>query len=109
MRIFVAGHADSTGNDGINDPLSRNRAAAVGDYLISEGVNPSLIQTQGFGSHRPVQSNDTVEGRRQNRRVEITLERSGENLDLGSIHSAAGNDMVSLAWAKDHRAGSVEG
>ncbi|WP_261317467.1 MULTISPECIES: TolC family outer membrane protein [Halomonas] len=109
VRIFVAGHADSTGNDGINDPLSRNRAAAVGDYLISEGVNPSLIQTQGFGSHRPVQSNDTVEGRRQNRRVEITLERSGENLDLGSVHPAAGNDVVSLAWAKDHRAGSVKG
>lgn len=83
QRVFVAGHADNTGSDAINDPLSLNRANAVTQYLISQGVNPALIETQGFGSHRPVASNDTVDGRRQNRRVEVTLERQGENLDLG--------------------------
>jgi len=104
VRVFVAGHADISGTDAINDPLSRNRAAAVGQYLISQGVDASLVETQGYGSHRPVQSNDTVEGRRQNRRVEITLERDGENLDMSSSiqmfkAQGAGDDSLSLAWA----------
>ncbi|MCK2182931.1 TolC family outer membrane protein [Halomonas sp. YJPS3-2] len=82
VRVYIAGHADSTGSDAINDPLSRRRAQSVGDYLVSQGVDASLIQTEGFGSRRPVATNATVEGRRQNRRVEITLERAGENLDM---------------------------
>ncbi|MFD2665007.1 TolC family outer membrane protein [Halomonas halophila] len=84
VRVYIAGHADATGNDAINDPLSRRRARSVGDYLVSQGVDASLIQTEGFGSRRPVASNDTVEGRRQNRRVEVTLERAGENLDMAA-------------------------
>ncbi len=83
-RIFIAGHADSTGNDAINDPLSQRRADSVAGYLASQGVERGLIQTRGYGSRRPVASNDTVEGRRQNRRVEVTLERVGENLDMSS-------------------------
>ncbi|WP_258364026.1 TolC family outer membrane protein [Halomonas sp. LBP4] len=81
-RVFIAGHADSTGNDAINDPLSQARADSVADYLVSQGVEPDLIETRGYGSRRPVTSNDTVDGRRRNRRVEVTLERVGENLDM---------------------------
>lgn len=84
VRVYIAGHADATGNDAINDPLSRRRAESVGDYLVTQGVSASLIQTEGFGSRRPVATNDTVEGRRQNRRVEVTLERAGENLDMAA-------------------------
>lgn len=84
VRVFIAGHADATGNDAINDPLSRRRARSVGDYLVTQGVDASLIQAEGFGSRRPVASNDTVDGRRQNRRVEVTLERAGENLDMAA-------------------------
>ncbi|ERL53029.1 TolC family outer membrane protein [Halomonas huangheensis] len=98
-RVFIAGHADITGSDAINDPLSRNRAAAVGEYLVSQGVDASLIESRGYGSHRPTASNDTEQGRRQNRRVEITLERTGENLDL-SMKGNAGSDPVSLIWAE---------
>lgn len=82
VRVYIAGHADSTGTDAINEPLSRRRARSVGDYLVAQGVEASLIQTEGFGSRQPVASNATVEGRRQNRRVEVTLERVGENLDM---------------------------
>lgn len=81
-RVFIAGHADITGSDAINDPLSQARADSVARYLVSQGVERGLVETRGFGSRQPVASNATVEGRRQNRRVEVTLERVGENLDL---------------------------
>jgi outer membrane protein OmpA-like peptidoglycan-associated protein len=71
--LDVYGHTDSTGNDAINVPLSQNRAAAVADYLASRGVQAARIGTQGFGSSRPVASNDTAEGRQANRRVEIKI------------------------------------
>lgn len=77
-RIFIAGHADTTGTDEINDPLSQRRADSVARFLVEQGVAQNLIQTAGYGSNRPVASNDTVEGRSQNRRVEITLERLDE-------------------------------
>ncbi|MDW7748928.1 TolC family outer membrane protein [Halomonas sp.] len=81
-RVFIAGHADITGSDAINEPLSRARAESVAGYLVSQGVDRGLVETRGYGSRQPVASNATVEGRRQNRRVEVTLERVGENLDL---------------------------
>ncbi|HEB06265.1 hypothetical protein LCGC14_0190890 [marine sediment metagenome] len=77
-RIFIAGHADTTGTDAINDPLSQRRADSVARFLVEQGVDQNLIQTAGYGSNRPVASNDTVEGRSQNRRVEVTLERLDE-------------------------------
>ncbi len=78
QRIFIAGHADTTGNDAINDPLSARRARSVAEFLVSRGVDPALITTRGYGSHRPAHSNATREGREANRRVEITLEQVGE-------------------------------
>ncbi|WP_290798698.1 TolC family outer membrane protein [Halomonas sp.] len=104
-RVFIAGHADTTGNDAINDPLSQRRADSVADYLVSQGVDRGLVQTRGYGSRQPVATNNTAEGRSQNRRVEVTLERVGENLDLGFAPVeaqpqalAAGSDTVSRGW-----------
>jgi outer membrane protein OmpA-like peptidoglycan-associated protein len=71
--IDVYGHTDSTGNDSINVPLSQNRAQAVSSYLATRGVAPARIGTQGFGASQPVASNATIEGRQQNRRVEIKI------------------------------------
>jgi outer membrane protein OmpA-like peptidoglycan-associated protein len=71
--IDVMGHTDSTGTDAINQPLSERRAASVGQYLISQGIDSRRVATQGFGKTRPVASNDTPEGRQQNRRVELQL------------------------------------
>jgi outer membrane protein OmpA-like peptidoglycan-associated protein len=71
--IDVAGHTDSTGSDAINQPLSERRAASVGNYLTSQGIDARRVVTQGFGKSRPIASNDTPEGRSQNRRVEIQL------------------------------------
>src|SRR5262249_13659933 len=56
-----------------NEVLSQKRAEAVMQYLISQGVKPDLISARGFGEANPIASNDTVQGRAQNRRVEVTL------------------------------------
>ncbi|MGQ4880058.1 TolC family outer membrane protein [Billgrantia sp. LNSP4103-1] len=118
-RVFIAGHADSTGSDVINDPLSQRRADSVAEYLVSQGVDGSLIQTRGYGSREPVAGNDTVEGRRQNRRVEVTLERVGENLDLSAIQQWPGatskpddvttETSVVEAWADAQPIASIYG
>jgi outer membrane protein OmpA-like peptidoglycan-associated protein len=71
--VDIYGHTDSTGGDKINMPLSENRARSVADYLSSHGVQPVRIGVRGFGSIQPIASNDTPDGRAQNRRVEIRL------------------------------------
>ncbi|PAT36852.1 hypothetical protein CK623_05985 [Vandammella animalimorsus] len=69
--IVIVGHTDSTGNDAINNPLSFNRAESTRQYLIARGVAAQRIQIDGRGSHEPVATNATAEGRSRNRRVEI--------------------------------------
>ena len=71
--IDVVGHTDSTGSMQFNMQLSQARAASVGAYLQSQGVLPARIATQGVGPQYPIASNDTPEGRSQNRRVELIL------------------------------------
>jgi chemotaxis protein MotB len=58
--------------------LSQKRADTVMQYMISQGVKPKLISAQGFGEADPVGSNDTAQGRAQNRRVELTLASAGQ-------------------------------
>jgi chemotaxis protein MotB len=57
--------------------LSQKRADNVMNFMVSQGVNSSLVSAQGFGDANPVASNDTADGRAQNRRVELTLAGSG--------------------------------
>jgi len=84
-KIVVNGYTDSTPigpglqAQGItsNLILSQKRAEDVMQYMISQGVKPNLASAQGFGDSNPVASNDTPEGRAQNRRVEVTLSGTG--------------------------------
>jgi OOP family OmpA-OmpF porin len=71
MRVSVEGHTDAIGSEAYNLKLSERRADAVRDYMVSEGIDPSRISTEGFGKTRPVADNSTAEGRAENRRVEI--------------------------------------
>jgi outer membrane protein OmpA-like peptidoglycan-associated protein len=71
--IEVAGHTDSTGTDAYNQQLSQRRAASVASYLGTRSVLRDRVIEVGMGEARPVASNDTVEGRQANRRVELTL------------------------------------
>ena len=75
IKIRVEGHTDSTGSAAINDRLSQQRADAVREQLIQDGVGADRIQAQGFGSSRPVGSNATAAGRAANRRVDIAILR----------------------------------
>jgi outer membrane protein OmpA-like peptidoglycan-associated protein len=71
--IDVYGHTDSTGSDTYNQGLSERRARAVADYLSMRGVAASRIRWQGYGETQPIASNDSEQGRSQNRRVEIKI------------------------------------
>lgn len=71
--ITIVGHTDSTGSDAINNPLSYNRAQAVANYLNQRGVAANRMSVSGQGSRQPIASNNTFEGRAQNRRVEILI------------------------------------
>ncbi len=69
----LEGHTDSTGSAAKNLQLSKDRAAAVKDYLIAKGVSADRLSSEGYGITKPIASNKTVEGRAKNRRVEIML------------------------------------
>jgi outer membrane protein OmpA-like peptidoglycan-associated protein len=73
LKLDVEGHTDSVGGDEYNQRLSEQRGAAVRDFLIQQGMVVTSVTTQGFGKTQPVASNDTAEGRQQNRRVEIVI------------------------------------
>ena len=76
LNIAVGGYTDNVGGDEMNQKLSENRAGAVRDYLVQEGVVASSVTATGFGNSSPVASNDNSAGRQENRRVELVV--SGE-------------------------------
>ncbi len=78
LKIAVEGHTDSVGGDEYNMKLSDNRAGAVRDFLVAQGVPAAAVTSQGFGKTMPVADNSTAAGRQQNRRVELVV--SGEIL-----------------------------
>jgi outer membrane protein OmpA-like peptidoglycan-associated protein/uncharacterized protein YidB (DUF937 family) len=71
--IEIGGHTDNTGNAAANMALSQRRADAVRNALIQDGVSPTMLTAKGFGDTRPIASNDTPDGRLQNRRTEFTV------------------------------------
>ncbi len=71
--IQVQGFADSTGNEAKNQGLSMDRANAVASYLNSQGIAPPRLVVQGFGEQYAAAPNETTQGRRNNRRVEVTV------------------------------------
>ena len=72
-RVRVEGHTDSQGQEDYNDSLSEARAQAVRDHLVRAGVEHGRLEARGYGESRPVETNDTKEGRAKNRRVEFTI------------------------------------
>ncbi len=71
--VIAIGHTDSIGSDAYNQKLSVRRAESVKAYLVSKGVEPNRIYTEGKGEKQPVASNKTKDGRAKNRRVEIEV------------------------------------
>jgi outer membrane protein OmpA-like peptidoglycan-associated protein len=76
LNIAVGGYTDNVGGDEMNQKLSENRAGAVREYLVAQGVATLSVSAAGFGNTSPVASNENASGRQQNRRVELVV--SGE-------------------------------
>jgi OmpA-OmpF porin, OOP family len=74
-RLTIEGHTDTTGDPANNQPLSEERALAVKKYLEGKGVDSARLESKGYGSSQPVDTNDTEEGRAKNRRVEFKVTR----------------------------------
>ncbi len=73
ISLEIAGHTDNVGSAATNKKLSESRANAVKAYLVSKGISASRLKVVGYGSTKPLSSNDTEDGRQQNRRVEFTI------------------------------------
>jgi len=73
LKVQVEGYTDPTGNDEYNIKLSQQRADAIRDHLVAQGVPAASVTAIGYGKANPVASNDTADGRQENRRVELVV------------------------------------
>jgi len=71
LKFSIEGHTDNQGSQAINQPLSEKRAAAVKTWLVGKGIADARLKTKGFGDSKPIDANNTPEGRANNRRVEF--------------------------------------
>jgi outer membrane protein OmpA-like peptidoglycan-associated protein len=85
LRLAIEGHTDSVGSDELNQQLSEDRAGSVRDYLASQSIPAASMTSQGFGKMQPVASNDTAEGRQQNRRVELVVSGQVIGTEVGTL------------------------
>jgi outer membrane protein OmpA-like peptidoglycan-associated protein len=87
LKVQVEGYTDSTGSDVLNQKLSENRAGAVKDFLIQQGVSMNSISAAGFGKNNPVADNTSASGRAQNRRVNLVV--SGDAIGVAQTPAAS--------------------
>jgi outer membrane protein OmpA-like peptidoglycan-associated protein len=99
LHLAVEGHTDSVGSDEYNQSLSERRAQSVRDYFVQQGIGADAVEARGFGKTDPIASNDTPDGRQQNRRVELVL--SGEA--IGSATEAAPLTPTPAAYTTQHQ------
>lgn len=79
--FHIEGHTDSSGAAAYNEQLSRERAQSVVDWLVEHGIPEKRLTSEGYGETQPIATNETAEGRQQNRRVEISLDKEREMID----------------------------
>jgi outer membrane protein len=82
LKVEIQGHTDSIGSAAYNLNLSQRRAEAVKTYLISKGVSASVLTAKGYGKAKPIASNDTAEGRAQNRRVAFEIRNTPAHVNI---------------------------
>lgn len=73
LKVEISGHTDNIGSESSNQKLSEDRATAVVNYLVSKGIDKNRLTAKGYGSNRPVATNNSDEGRQQNRRTEFEI------------------------------------
>ena len=82
FNVLITGHTDNTGTEENNQARSERYARIAADYLVEKGVERSRITCKGYGASRPIDTNDTFEGRLHNCRVEFTIIRNNRNLKV---------------------------
>ena len=85
LNLQIEGHTDNVGGEDFNQQLSERRAASVRDFLVQQGVSAASITARGLGKTQPVASNESAEGRQQNRRVELVV--TGEAIGTATVAS----------------------
>jgi outer membrane protein OmpA-like peptidoglycan-associated protein len=85
LRLAIEGNTDSVGSDAMNQVLSEKRASSVMDYLAQQSIPQASMTSQGFGKTQPIASNDTAEGRQQNRRVELIVSGDVIGTTIGTV------------------------
>jgi outer membrane protein OmpA-like peptidoglycan-associated protein len=85
LRLAIEGNTDSVGSDAMNQELSEKRANSVMDYLAQQSIPQASMTSQGFGKTQPIASNDTAEGRQQNRRVELVVSGDVIGTTIGTV------------------------
>jgi outer membrane protein OmpA-like peptidoglycan-associated protein len=85
LKLAIEGNTDSVGTDAMNQILSEKRASSVLDYLAQQNIPSGSMTSQGFGKSQPVASNDTAEGRQQNRRVELIVSGDVIGTTIGPV------------------------
>ena len=85
LKLAIEGNTDSVGTDAMNQTLSEKRASSVLDYLAQENIPAASMTSQGFGKTQPIASNDTAEGRQQNRRVELIVSGDVIGTTIGAV------------------------
>ena len=78
-KILISGHTDDIGSDDYNQKLSEDRAQAIAEYLINKGISSNRIKSIGYGNSKPIESNNTENGRNKNRRVEFKITKSNNS------------------------------
>jgi OmpA-OmpF porin, OOP family len=89
LNVDIRGYTDSVGSAAYNKKLSQRRAESVKTYLAGKGVNASNLRAEGFGKADPIASNDTAEGRAQNRRVEFVVTNAPNGVKVKSEAATA--------------------
>jgi outer membrane protein OmpA-like peptidoglycan-associated protein len=90
LKLTAEGYTDSTGSAAFNQKLSEKRADAVAEFLHEQGIPTDNLSSMGYGDARPIASNDTAAGRRQNRRVELIVSGEVIGTKIGAPPAAAG-------------------
>lgn len=91
LRLAIGGYTDSTGSTNFNETLSQNRANAVLNFLVTQGLDSNSLSAQGYGMGDPVAENSTAEGRQKNQRVEIVISGEVIGTQIGGIQAASKN------------------
>lgn len=73
MKVEIQGHTDNTGDAKKNEALSLRRATSVKNYLVQKGISAGRLSVKGYGASKPIASNDSEDGRAQNRRIEFKV------------------------------------